>query len=268
MMTPNKILGIKKLDMSKPFLGVVGCSYTHWADGECFGHNYPAFVAKDHPEYNVIDLSAPGSSNDSAYFRLFHFEKLLNIKFAKVIFQITHFGRELVFGDWDWNALELWREGLYVNDNLVYTKGEFVDSLNVITATIEDKHAWSKHNRQWLQKFFMLRESMLASYYTQKFTTDEMVWKVQKEINLINAMYGIDNVLIFPWHRNIDSTNPSRRKNLKIFLPDNIQPSIEELLGHKRFRKLGIDDAPHYNARGQAEVYRVLEPRIDSLLKK
>lgn len=262
----NRLVG--KLDKTKPIIAVVGCSYSHWDDTECFLESYPALIAKNYPDYNVVDLSSPGSSNDSAYIRLFHFEKTTGYKIKKVLFQLTHFGRELVFFDWNIKSFDLWHEGYYVQNNYLYTKGDFCDNLCIVTATIGSKHRWSRRMRSELAKFFGLKEGILTSYYLQKFTTDQNVWKLQREIDLINGHYGINNVLVYSWHRNLDTTSITTPKDLKIpVLPHNYIGSVEEWIGNKRFWKLKEDDAPHYGARGHQVVFKQLEPRIDTLLK-
>jgi len=262
----NRLVG--KLDKSKPIIAVVGCSYSHWDDGECFLESYPALIAKNYPDYNVVDLSAPGSSNDSAYMRLFHFEHLTGYKINKVLFQLTHFGRELVFFDWRVKNFNLWKEGYYAKDNYVYTKGDFSDDVNLVTATIAFDHPWSERTRKLLSKHFKLKESMLTRFFITKFLNDESVWKLQKEIDLVNGHYGKNNVLLYSWHRNLDTTTKTARKDLKVpAMPDNYAGSVEEWIGFKRFNKLGVDDAPHYDGRGHQIVYKHLEPMIDSLLK-
>ena len=50
-------------DPSKPYLGIIGDSATHWFHGDCLGETYPALIAKHFPNYNVIDLSIIGSGN-------------------------------------------------------------------------------------------------------------------------------------------------------------------------------------------------------------
>ena len=62
-------------DPSKPYLGIVGCSYSHWFYGDCELKSYPALIAKKFPQYNVIDLSIISGSNESAFFRLHNFEQ-------------------------------------------------------------------------------------------------------------------------------------------------------------------------------------------------
>ena len=50
-------------DPSKPYLGIIGDSATHWFHGDCLGETYPALIAKHFPNYNVVDLSIIGSGN-------------------------------------------------------------------------------------------------------------------------------------------------------------------------------------------------------------
>lgn len=257
---------LKKIDKSKPFLAIIGCSYTHWSDSNCLGYSYPALIAKDYPHYNVVDLSCPGSSNDSAYLRLFQFEKSKKIKFSKVIFQVTHFGRELAFNsNWNWRKIKIWENGFYIQDNLIYTDGDYVESLRTMTAHLDDAH--KKLSLEWLQNFFFLPQRVLIKYYQKKIDTDQMIWLLQKEINLINSVYGVDNVLIFPWHRNINSTPLYQSKDLQIYPSKNMIESIEELLGYDVFFNLGIDNAPHYDSNGHAKVYNTLSSHIDILLE-
>ena len=79
-------------------LFIVGCSYTHWSDGDCFGESYPALIAKEYPNWHVYDASEPGGSNDSVYLRLRYLEKLYGAP-DKIIVQWTHLPRTTVVTD-------------------------------------------------------------------------------------------------------------------------------------------------------------------------
>ena len=70
-------------------LFVIGCSYTSWREGKCYGSSYPALIAQQYPDWQVYDASEPGSSNDSAFFRLQHLERTYG-KPDKIIIQWTH----------------------------------------------------------------------------------------------------------------------------------------------------------------------------------
>ena len=278
------------MDPSKPYLGVVGCSYSHWSFDNCLGESYPGLIAKNYPDYNVVDLSIISGGNDSAFFRLHTFEKQNNIKFTKIIFQLTHFYRELIFLDYNKDDI-LW-EDPGTKENYFYTKGR-----------------WSKHGnfpyvfgpnndrpfsgrllaiRNELTDYFGIKITDLYRYYVNKMGSNQPLWICEKEIDHINSHYGIDNVLIFAWHKNIDlestrkdyfaykwnrdlgnadGDKSNKESDLEIDLPKNYIGSIQDMLGHDQFWKLGVDEAPHYGVEGHMKVYTLLDTNIQELLK-
>ncbi len=286
------------MDPSKPYLGVVGCSYSHWSFDNCLGESYPGLIAKNYPDYNVVDLSIISAGNDSAFFRLHTFEKQNNIKFTKIIFQLTHFYRELIFLDYNKDDI-LWKDP-GIKENLFYTKGRWSKHGNFDVKQIngsppykpfDDRDTFSGRegvSRNELADYFDIKSTDLYKYYINKMGSNQPLWICEKEIDHINSHYGIDNVLIFGWHRKIDlestSTNffayvwdlalghadgdkSNKESDLEIDLPKNYIGSIEDMLGTKEFWELAVDEAPHYGVDGHMKVYTLLEPNIQELLK-
>jgi len=261
----NKFDKIKQ----KPNLAVVGCSYSHYADGNCLFKSYPAYIAENFPDWNVVDLSSPGSSNDSAYLRLFNFEHNYKIKFDKVIFQITHFDRLIYFNRYSNLDQNLWTH--VVKNNYFYTEndGQFYEnSYLTMSSTIglpdRPPGNWNEYRRKKISKWIGLKEKYIVKCIMGEFLSNKSIWHCQKEINLINATYGSNNVLVYSWHKGID-----KGKNLKseIFFPKNWKKSMEERLTTDKFWKLSIDDAGHFDDIGHLEAYKALEPDIKNLIK-
>ena len=269
-----------RMDPSKPYLGIVGCSYTHWFNGDCLGESYPAIIAKQFPNYNVIDLSIMGSSNESVFLRLYNFERIHKIKFSKILWQLTHFFRELIIMDYDRD--ENIFEDTQKVENYCSTSGHF--SKHITFSITGFKHS----NMAIMSDYFDIKETDLYKYYVNKSASNQGVWLLQKEIALINSHYGRHNVLIFAWHKNIDLDSTSKNyfaykwnkslgntigdrsntaQDLEIDLPKNYVGSVQDMLGHDQFWKLGVDDAPHYGSKGHNKVFEALEPNVQELLK-
>lgn len=262
---------------SRPYLGIIGCSYTHWADGDCLGKSYPGLIAKNFPDYNVVDLSIISASNDSAFLRLHNFEKQHNIKFTKIIWQLTHFNRELIF--LDYNTNENIFADIQQSKNYYHTSGRFSRHINF---TI---HGRMHDAVDKLSDYFHIKKIDLYKYYVNKFGSNQNVWILQKEIDHVNSHYGKNNVLMFAWHKKIDrvysGTNLSRWKwqtalstnksdtadDVEIDLPTNYIGSIEHMLGSDTFFELGIDNAPHYGPDGHSKVFDLLAPDVVKLMK-
>jgi len=244
----------------KPYIGIVGCSYSNWKEGNCLGKSYPALIAKDYQNYNVIDLTYSGSSNDSAYFRLWTFEQYYNIKFSKVIFQITHIGRLLEFLDWKFSNFNIFEKNEFTG-NYFYCN-DIKKPLGYANISIATKRKWIVELRERFVKVFGLKkDDTVIRYYILKLGFDEMLWKLQKEINLINGVYGVNNVLLFSWK--ILKFNDNI-KNLQ--LPSNYWTSVEELFGNDKFYELGVDALPHYGEKGHAEFYKELKIKLKKWL--
>lgn len=261
MENENKFDKIKQ----KPNLAVVGCSYSHWADGDCMFKSYPAYIAENYPNWNVVDLSSPGSSNDSAYLRLFNFEHNYKIKFDKVIFQVTHFNRLLYFNRYNHHAQSLWTH--IFKNNYFYTEGSgefYENSYITMCSTIGLSGEWNKYRRSLMAKWIGLKEKWIVKFLEGEFLSNKAIWHCQKEIDLINSVYGLNNVLVYSWHQGIDN---SKDLKSKIFFPKNWKKSMEERLTTDKFWKLSIDDAGHFDDIGHLEAYKALEPDIKNLIK-
>ena len=275
-------------DPSKPYIGIIGCSYTHWSDpkstweqirhrvyseedsnsSDCLGESYPAIIAKQFPNYNVVDLSIVSSGNDSVFFRLHNFETQYNIKFSKIIWQLTHFNRELVFFDYNIN------ENIFSNiqqyKNYYFTSGRFNKHINF--TIMSRQHGGLHDHMDELNKYFQINKIDLYKYYVNKFGSNQNVWILQKEIDHVNSHYGKNNVLIFAWHKKIDrgyiGTNFTRlTDDVEIDMPSNYIGSIEHMLGTDTFFELGIDHAPHFGPNGHSKVFDFLQPDVVKLMK-
>jgi len=258
-----------ELDKNKKSIGIIGCSYTHWHDGNCELESYPALIAKKYNEYNVVDLSMPGSSNDSAYIRLRSFEKLHNIKFDKVIFQITHYGRFLHMPQYNVKNTDIFREYRQLK-NYIYTDGNWKDenwdtitSSYLISPSLIFK-VWYRERLDFLSNHFRIKVKDLQKWLYHYLESDMLSLVLEKEMHVINGIYGKDNVLLFSWHAGIDSSDLTSFE--KCDFPENYIGSMAEMIGPKTFFKLGIDDAPHYDRIGNGIVFKHLKPRLDKLL--
>ena len=69
-------------------LAIIGCSYSNYYDGDCFGNTYPKLIADNYSNINVYDASLGGASNDSCYLRLQNIEKNFG-SIDKIIVQLT-----------------------------------------------------------------------------------------------------------------------------------------------------------------------------------
>lgn len=268
-------------DPSKPYLGIVGCSYSHWFYGDCELKSYPALIAKKFPQYNIIDLSIISGSNESAFFRLHNFEQKYKIKFSKIVWQLTHFCRELVMIDYKNNDFVL--QDIKEHGNYFYTEGHYEKHYNF---AINIEHV--KDNMNKLVEYFDIKKTDLYKYYVNKFASNQHVWLLQKEIDHINSHYGEKNVLIFSWHTKIDLESTSKNffaydwetglghavgnksnetQDLEFELPKNYIGAIQDMFGNDKFWKLGVDDSPHYGSQGHAEVFDVLHNNVVKLIE-
>jgi len=250
-------------------IAFLGCSYSNWYDGDCFGESYPALFAKNNPDVNVWDLSIPGSSNDSLYFRLLYAEKHFNIKIDKVVVQLTHFQRTLQWYDWnyDW-TVKLFRHGASF-DNYV-ALGEYnPEYFDTITSTIclKDGSDWQNLIAKKLEKITRVPKVYLRMWYLDQFESNKYIFAAQKELDLINGVYGLDNVIPFSWHCNFNSKS---KKEHDIILPSNWVGSVDQALGRAFWKKpYAVDNSPHFGAAGQKAVYDWISPNInDRFIRK
>lgn len=256
-----------EIDRNKKSIAILGCSYTHWHDGNCELESYPALIAKKYKNYNVVDLSIPGGSNDSAYLRLQSFQKMHNMKFDKVIFQITHYGRFLHMPHYDWWNIDIINQ-YYQHENYIYSDGKWKHPKwdNVTASYFAPRQKdWYKQRLRSLANYFGISIRDYQKWLYQYLESDTLALVLEKEIYLLNGTYGKENVLMFSWHAGIDSNDPISKD--KCNFPENYIGSISDMLGYKLFRKLGVDDAPHYDNKGMMLVFKQLKPSLDKLLK-
>jgi hypothetical protein len=240
-------------------LFIVGCSYTNWNDGDCFGKSYPALIAKEYPDWHIYDASECGGTNDSAYLRLRHFEKLYGAP-NKVIIQWTHLGRtnivttnEFVPRDFKHSTIENYTYCL--QSNIVFP------SVTITASTFFKKTPRRmQRQQQLLINDAGLSLKQLSNFYSWFLNSQPLLWNTQKEIDLVNAVYGTDNVLMYDWqNRNSPSACLS--------MPGNWIGSVADAFAKdNKFMKLGIDDSPHYGSEGQLEVFKWLMPHLNKLL--
>jgi hypothetical protein len=245
-------------------LAIVGCSYSHWKDGDCLNESYPAIIAQRFPNYNVIDLSMCGDSNEAAYYKIKKAEEFFGIKFDKIIWQITHFYRKfyLTEGYSNYQPFNFIQKG-----NYTYTKGEYENQWD--QTYFIPLHSWMAKDVKyhWASKFMKMIENKLGLNKKNIFYILENHsghWHVQKTIDLLNARYGKENVLMFGWHKNFHYD--SNRDKLK--MEENFIGCIEDHIGTDRFWRLGVDDAPHYNAKGHKHVWKIISPDVERLLER
>ena len=241
-------------------VAVIGCSYTNWRDGDCLLQSYPALIANDFPEYNVIDLSICGDSNSTVYYKIKQAEKQLKIKFDKIIWQITHVWRMCYFNQeyLEYNPFDFLKK-----KNYIYTFGEYQGNFTqkqmvplqvwMLGSTESSKDSRAKEVMKNIKMNFGLDEksifTIIENYHNH--------WHLQETVDLLNSVYGTDNVLMFSWH-NHDELNT-------ISFENNYIGTAQEWVGDKFF-KIGVDNAPHYNDAGHKLIYKKIYPDVNRLL--
>jgi len=115
-----------------------------------------------------------------------------------------------------------------------------------------------------LAKASSLPVEQLTAFYSWYLDSHQHRWNTQKEIDLVNAVYGKDNVLMFDWYNR--HHHPGSNDETSITVPSNWIGSVATAFGDKKFMQLGVDDSPHYGAEGQLEVYKWLELYVNKLL--
>ena len=220
-------------------LFIAGCSYSHWYDGKCFEQTYPALIAKEYPDWHVYDASYGGSAIDGVWWRFQHLEEIYGAP-DKIIVQWTNLGRHQVIHS-DSNILFKNSKNI---SNYTFTPEPETDKFKTI------RQANIRHYPNVIKKFYV---PYFESYHHRVYLT-------QKEISLINALYGKDNVLMFDWHKYYSAA-------MFCQMPDNWIGSVANAFKHKKkFEKLGVDTSPHYGAEGHLEVYKWLKPYLSTLL--
>lgn len=241
-------------------VAVIGCSYTNWRDGDCLLQSYPALIANDFPEYNVIDLSICGDSNSTVYYKIKQAEKQLKIKFDKIIWQITHVWRMCYFNQeyLKYNPFDFLKK-----KNYIYTFGEYQGNFTqkqmvplqpwMLGSTELSKGSWAKEVMKNIKMNFGLDEksifSIIENYHNH--------WHLQETVDLLNAVYGTDNVLMFSWHNHNELNT--------ISFENNYIGTAQEWVGDKFF-EIGVDNAPHYNDAGHRLIYKNIYPDVNRLL--
>lgn len=247
------------------YLAIVGCSYSHWSDGNCCHQSYPFLIAEQFLDYEIVDLSIPGSSNNSAYLRIKAWQDFHKIKFDKIIFQITHTVRDFVLLK---DNINFKIDNLFTDiqkyKNCSYTSGHYNNNIiqNITLGTFEkNKNLFGN-----LEKFYNLENKIIKKIYHAKFASALNMWDLEQQIDLLNGIYGKNNVLLFSWHKNFDITHYNI--NDKIDLPKNFIGSLENYLGTKLFFQLGIDNSPHYSNLGHKKVFNFLQDSLEKFLER
>lgn len=239
-------------------VAVIGCSYTNWRDGDCLLQSYPALIANDFPEYNVIDLSICGDSNATVYYKIKQAEKQLKIKFDKIICQITHVWRMCYFNQeyLEYNPFDFLKK-----KNYIYTFGEYQGNftqkqmipLQPWMLENKQKKTWQKQVIKNIAMNFGIDPRSIFSILENHFNH----WHLQETVDLINCVYGTDNVLMFSWHKDKDLNT--------ISFENNYIGAVQTWLDNKFF-EIAIDNAPHYNAAGHRLIYKNMYPNVNRLL--
>ena len=238
-------------------VAVIGCSYTNWRDGDCLLKSYPALIANDFPAYNVIDLSICGDSNATVYYKIKQAEKQFKIKFDKIIWQITHVWRMCYFnkGYFEYNPFDFLKK-----KNYIYTFGEYQG--NFTQKQMVPLQPWMLTNKEKSWEEDVIKNIKMNFGLDQKsiFAIIENYhnhWNLQETVDLLNSVYGTDNVIMFSWHKSDDLTT--------ISFENNYIGAVQEWLGDKFF-KIGVDNAPHYNDAGHRLIYKNIYPDVNRLL--
>ena len=248
-------------------IAFVGCSYTHWEDGDCKDNNYPALFAKANPEHNVYDLSIPGASNDSIYFRLYYAQKYYNVNFDKVIVQMTHFARTLLwYNNWEYEWDQPLGQDGYSKNNYTSIGSRYsYKNFNTITSgVVFRENKWQSKIARKIEYHTGVRFRELQKYFAHEFDGHKYIWECQKELATINGAYGEENVKVFSWHENFDSKTTKHRD---LIVPNNYIGSVQKTFGKKFYKDYAADESPHFNVAGHRAVYNWLLPHITDMIK-
>jgi len=234
--------------MNKKNLAIIGCSYTNHRDSNSLFNTYPALIAKHFPDYFVIDLSVPGSSNCTAYLRLKWYEERYNTKIDKVIFQITHLYRTFLHSKTPAYNMQLGNinlfEETYVKDNYFYSNG-VLDNKNGMHFSLNS----SDPKIKWIYKYF--------PWYFKKAkdlelgTTWKSHWETLQMINLIDRAY---DTVFFHWHNRV-------KQDLDSFASKGnytYAGCVEEWLGADYFETHGKAITYHFGAPEQHIIFEKL----------
>ena len=249
-------------------IAFVGCSYTHWEDGDCKNKNYPALFAKAYPEHNIYDLSIPGASNDSIYFRLYYAQKHYGVRFDKIVVQMTHFARTLHwYNKWEYEWDEPLGQDSYSKKNYtsIGSRYSFKNFNTITSGVVFFENIWQSKVAKKIEKSIGIKFSQLQKYFAHEFDGHKYVWQCQKELDTVNGVYGKENVIIFSWHENFDSKTS---KHHDIILPDNYIGSVDKTFGKKFKEDYAADSSPHFNAAGHLAIYKWLSPHIKSYMEE
>jgi len=256
----------------KIFVG--GCSFSSYKSGRCgVGKSWPHLLAKQHTGHQVYDCTYGGAGNDTLLHRL----QILETNFGKpekVIIQLTTPARTGIIQD-----KMFWKLGLgkqLTRNNLFYydLKGRHWEPVTgaFFHPDTEKMQKKLKKNRKFgdstlpqrsrLSQFTGLSKEILTKYFAWHLDSYDNSMRTQMTINLINRIYGQENVFFFSWHRQ-DKFNSMGHINL----PKNYIGSVEEKT-NKLFYSYAMDESPHYGVEGHKVVYEWLEPYVHKLLRE
>lgn len=246
----------------KKYMAFLGCSYSNWDDGNCFYYSYPALVSKEFNNYNIVDMSIPGSSNDTLFLRLKYYEDNNKIKFDKIIVQITHLPRTFIMfkENIDFNLDNILLD-FSNKDNYYYTDTgwniNIMDSIGISSLSKGN----SKNRVTRLEKFFGEPRELLDGVFSRDFSSWKYTWNLIEQIELLNFKYGRENVLFFSWHTPDNALYTTYLCKLTNYLG-----SIQEAFGNEKFFNLGVDKCPHYNDLGHLEIFNWLKPELSKFV--
>ncbi len=241
---------------------ILGCSYSHWWDGKCFGKSYPALIAQNYPNYHVYDMSEPGGSNDTLYLRLKFLKEEFGVIPDKILIQFTHLSRTNLNLRYPVKPARVSYETL--NNYTYHLENDWPDHSLTITPSLirPDTNSYHMKLLRRLNKITLVNINLLRMFYTWYVYSETNFWNIQKEIDLVNYAYGTQNILSFDW---VGHYSPGVHSHISI--PNKHLGSISYAFRKKdKFMSLGVDDAPHYGEEGQAEVYKWLSPHLEEFL--
>ena len=231
-------------------IAIIGCSYTHYKDSNSLFGTYPYFLSKKYPEHDIVDLSVPGGSNDSAFMRLQWYEQRYGKTVDKVVMQITHLYRTFIHSKAEmykmqFSNIDLFNE-IYSKDNYFYTDGVIDRNIGMHMSMNSSELKLEWINKHFNRSFRESKEIELATWKSQ--------WQTKQVVDLINATY---DAVFFNWNEHIG-------KNMK-FMPykKNILQlgSVEKLLGTDYFERIGKPVTYHF---GKLEQEIILDHLIES----
>jgi len=240
---------------------VLGCSFSHHDISTDPKSTWPAYIAKDNPEYFVVNGSIPGSSNDSYFYRYRQMCKVYGNP-DLVLVQLTSLERmyhPLVKHHHDMLEFELLEENYVchgdngiknLHEHLFLTHGVF----------------WSKNKKEIRDKL-QVSELSFDDYLSALFKNKHYL-KMLTEKELLLLKHRIKApALYFTWEG--DYLTPelldiaASRYSAKCQLLDPIVPQFTP----KQLTKYSVDNHNHFNQHGHRAVADILDRAIKGFIE-